>query len=141
MDKPNQKKKKSGSFSWSVSQEEMQEQVANYHKLSITKSFRGQAVLATAIILTLTIVLQVFLGAGLVEIFSGLLIYGIILAFVYKGFRWAIITLIILWTIEKIYTLSSGSVMSILWWLAIMPFYVKALKVELYRKKMATNKA
>lgn len=79
--------------------------------------------------------------------FLSLVIYIPILFFVYKGHRWAIVSLLILYTIEKIYTLylsveMGGFVLgSIIWWLIVTPYIYKALLVENARKKGIQNPA
>lgn len=140
------KKEKATSWSWKMSPEELKEQVENYNSLKITQSYRGIAVLTVGALLLLGFVFAFFgVYASTSDMFLSLIIYIPVLFFVYKGHRWAIISLFILWTIEKIYTLylaaeSGGFVWgSIIWWLIIAPYIYKALLVENARRKGEQN--
>jgi len=133
--------KKTSMWSWKMSPEEREEQVRKYSTLKITESYRGIAVLFVGALLLLSLVISFFgIYFSPSDIIVGLVIYAPILFFVYKGHRWAIIVLMIFWTIEKIYTLylstqSGGTpITSILWWLILMPYLFKALQVENARK-------
>jgi ribosomal protein L40E len=137
------KKEKTTSWSWKISAEELKEQIENYNTLKITQSYRGVAVLIVSALLLLSLVLGYFgVYASFQDIILGLFIYIPVLFFVYKGHRWAIITLLALWTLEKAYTIylsvqSSGSpIGSIIWWLIVAPYIYKALKVENERRKI-----
>lgn len=133
---------KTSAFSWSASDEELRFQVSNYSSLPWTETFRGSAVIFLAALLGLSVILGLFgvlsLDAGtLVE----LVIYGVSLYFIFKGHRWAIILVMILWTGDKALQLyqvgSSGqgnAYIIIVWWLLVMPYLYKALKVENLRR-------
>lgn len=143
-----EKKEKVTSWSWKLSPEELKEQVEDYNTLKITQSYRGVSVLIVGALLLLGFVLSYF-GAytSMSDMFLSLIIYVPVLFFVYKGHRWAIISLFVLWTIEKIYTLylaaeSGGFVFgSIIWWLIVAPYIYKALLVENARRKSIQNPA
>lgn len=139
-EKPNKK----SSWSWKIEEEDLKNQVENYETLKITESYRGISVLIISALLGLSLILS-FAGmyADPTTIFLGLIIYLPIIFFVYKGHRWAIIALILLWTFEKVYSLyevgqSGSGIMPIIWWLIIMPYFWKALKVENERRKLIT---
>ena len=131
-------------WSWKISEGELKHQVENYNKLKITQSYRGIAVLIMLGIFALSLIISwvypdvIPTGSLLAE----LIIFAPILYFVYKGHRWAIITLIFLYTLEKIGSLylqieaGESPVMSIIWWLIIMPYFWKALRIENGRKKV-----
>jgi hypothetical protein len=122
--------------------EELKRQVENYDTLGITQSARGQVVLVFGGLYALSIVLS-FVGIiALSDLMWSLIIYIPILIFVYKGHNWAMIALMILWVIEKVYTAyltvenESGSVWgSIIWLIIGISVIAKALKVENARKK------
>ena len=77
--------------------------------------------------------------------FLSLIIYIPVLFFTYKGHRWAIVTLLVLWTFEKAYTVylsiqaGDNPIASIIWWLIIAPYIYKAFKVENERRKSVTS--
>ncbi len=125
-------------FSWGISNEELRYQVDNYSKLKITESYRGVAAIITFVLIGFSILLYAF---GVVAPNSGttieLIIYLILAFLIYKkGYRWAIVTVMALWTADKaiqIYdaSLQGGSLISILiWWFILMPYLYKALRVE-----------
>lgn len=135
-------KKETGSiWSWKMSPEERKEQVENYSTLKITKSYRGISVLFIGAFLILSLALALFgVYSTPEDVILSLFIYIPVLFFVYKGHRWAIITLLILWTLEKIYSIylsaevGGGLLGPIIWWLIVSPFMFKALMVENERR-------
>ncbi len=132
-----EKKKQKNIWSWKIEGHDLKNQLDNYSNLKITESYRGISVLIVLALLTLS-VLQAFFGVNVSfeEILYGLIIYVPILFFVYRGHRWAIVALMALWTFEKGYQLVEvGGIMPIIWWVIIMPYFYKALKVENERKK------
>lgn len=145
MEKDN-KKEQSTSWSWKMSPEELKEQVEGYNTLKITQSYRGVSVLIVSALWLLGLVIA-FFGeySSVSDMFLSLFIYVPILFFVYKGHRWAIVSLLVLYTIEKIYTLYLSAEMggfvlgSIIWWLIITPYIYKALLVENARRKGVEN--
>lgn len=143
------KAKKKSSWSWKIDEIDLKNQIENYKILKITKSYRGISVLIVFALLGLSLILS-FVGAYVdpTTMFWAIVIYLPILLFVYKGHRWAIIILMAMWTFEKGYQLyeigqsGSGSAIGpIIWWLIVMPYFWKALKVENERRKLtpATN--
>ncbi|MFZ2038623.1 MAG: zinc ribbon domain-containing protein [Minisyncoccia bacterium] len=123
--------------------EELKRQVENYYTLGITQSARGQVILVFGSLYILSIILSFFDIVSLSDLMWSLIIYIPILIFVYKGHKWAMITLMILWVIEKVYTAyltvenQSGSVWGSIFWLIIgISVIVKALKVENTRQKI-----
>ena len=144
-----EKTKKKSSWSWTIDESDLKTQVENYETLKITESYRGISVLIVLALLAFSFILS-FLGvyADIETMIWGLVLYLPILFFVYKGHRWAIISLIILWTFEKGYALyevvesGSGSpIMAIFWWLIIMPYFWKALRGENEKRKVLAPSA
>jgi len=137
-----EKQKKSTHWGWKISRDELKEQVENYNSLKLTQSYRGISVLITLALLGLSILLGLFGVFGIQEILWGSIIYIPILFFVYKGHRWAIVALIIVWTIDKgsifIQSVSdgSGAIAPIIWWLIVTPYFISALRVENERRKL-----
>ena len=136
------KKEKTTSWSWKMSPEELKEQVENYDTLKITQSYRGVSVLIVSALWLLGLLLA-FFGeySSMGDMFLSLVIYVPLLFFVYKGHKWAIVSLLALYTLEKAYTLylsveTGGFVLSsIIWWLIVAPYIYKALLVENARSK------
>ena len=122
---------------------ELKRQVDEYDSLGISQSARGQVVLVFAGLYALSILLSFFGLIALGDLMWSLIIYIPILIFVYKGHRWAMIGLMILWTIEKMYTAyltvenRGGSVMgSIIWLIIGLSVIYRALKIENERRKV-----
>lgn len=127
-------------FSWKTTEEELKNQIDNYETLKITQSCRGISVIITLSLLALSFILAFVGFFSLEDLLFGLIIYLPILFFVYKGHRWAIVSLMILWTFEKGYQLFiGGGIMALFWWAIIIPYFYKALKVENERKKRSQN--
>lgn len=131
--------KKKSVWTWGIDDEELENQVENYNNLKISESYRGISVLIVAVLLGFSLLLGFFgVYASVEEILYGLIIYIPILFFVYKGHRWAIVALMILWTFEKGYQLIEvGGIMPLIWWAIIIPYFYKALRVENERRKLA----
>ena len=140
-----EKSKKKSSWSWKIDDVDLKNQVENYKTLKITESYRGISVLIISALLGFSLLLSFFgVYADPSTMIWGIVIYLPIIFFVYKGHRWAIVLLMALWTFEKGYQLyeigqggSGNGVMPIIWWLIIVPYFWKALKVENERRKVA----
>jgi hypothetical protein len=133
--------KRKSCWSWRMDETELKNQVENYTTLKITKSYKGIAVLIISVLLGLSLLLSFFSKvADPITILCGIALYLPILFFVYKGHRWAIILLMILYTFDKgylFYELRGNNVMPIIWWLIVMPYFWKALMVENERRKIS----
>lgn len=137
-----EKLKKKSAWSWDTDEAELKNQIENYQNLKIVESYRGISILIISALLGFSLLLSFFgVYADPITVFYGLIIYIPILFFVYKGHRWAIIALMILWTFEKGYqiyeTSGKSGIMPIIWWLIVMTYFWKALKVENERRKLA----
>jgi len=127
-------------FSWSISEKDLKEQVENYHSLSISESSRGKTVLVFSGLFVLVAGVSFFAGS-LEDTLWSLVVYIPLLVFVHRGSRWAVILLIITWTLDQGYALySGGGYMIIVWWLIITPVFYHALQVENARKKDLVHK-
>lgn len=126
---------------------DLKNQVENYDRLKITESYRGISVLIAVGLLGISLVLA---AVGVLALDGSMIlewaIYAVALFFVLKGHRWAIITVMVLWTADKavqLYGVASageGSVLSIvIWWLVLMPYLYKALRVENERRRIKDN--
>ncbi len=126
-------------FSWKVSEEDMKTQVDNYKNLKVTESYRGISALLILGSMVLTVLLAKFGVISYDAVYSSI-IYVPLAYFIYKGHRWALIAIMILWTFEKGYQLYTGGtsvIVPIIWWSIFMNYFFNALKVELARKKLA----
>lgn len=132
---------KTSSWSWKVSQTELSKQIQGYNTLKMTETYRGIAVLVVSALLLLSLVLGYFGITSLEDVLFSLVLYVPVLFFVYKGHKWAIITLFILWTIDKVATLiysvdAGGSpIGSVIWFLIVAPIIYKAYVVERERSE------
>jgi uncharacterized membrane protein len=136
---------KTNAFSFRFSEENLNEQVRNYSSLEITKSARGQCVLFFATLNIFTLLLTYFIDISGITfrdvILEILIIFVPLLIFVYKGHRWAIIGIMAVWTIEKIYTFyllatNGGSpLMSIFYLILGLGVCARALQVENAHRK------
>ncbi len=130
-------------FSWKISDAEMKNQVENYKNLKITESYRGISTLLIIGSIVLTLILAVFHVVVFSDAIFGLIIYLPIAFFVWKGHRWAMIAIMILWTFEKGYQIYSGvstPIVPIIWWALFMGYFVNSFKVELARRKIEKKK-
>ena len=129
-------KTKQNIYSWAMTPEELRFQIDNYQTLKITESYRGIAALLLLASMTLTAVVSFFSGTADTTIWGVVAVLPVAY-FTYKGHRWAIITLMILWTVDRLYSLSlspSNGIWLIIWWAIFMPYFYKALKVENARR-------
>jgi hypothetical protein len=140
-------KNKASSWSWNIEPDELKNQIDNYDKLKISESYKGISVLLVGGLLILSLILGYFEIVSISDVVYSLFIYIPVLFFVYKGHRWAIISLLVLWTIEKVFTLymsveNGGGVWgSIIWWLIVTPYIYRALLVENEKCKNKKNKS
>lgn len=137
-------KKGGNSWSWKIAEADLKNQVENYNTLKISESYRGISVLIISVLLGFSAVLA-FLGvyADMATMIWGIVFYLPVIFFVYKGQRWAIVLLMVMWTLERGYQLyeigqggNGSGIMPIIWWLIIMPYFWKALKVENEKRKL-----
>jgi hypothetical protein len=136
---------KANAFSLNFSKEELAEQVSKYGTLKFTKTARGQCVLFFGVLNAITLAATYFFSLAGLSFYDALLeiviLYVPLLFLVWKGYRWAIIALILVWIGDKIYTLSyqlnsggnvvAGSIFLILGICVCM----RALHVENTRKR------
>lgn len=145
-------------WSWEMDETDLKNQVDNYNTLRITQSYRGRSVLIMSAILGLSLLVSL-LGRAVgkstdpTSVFLDIIIFLPILFFVYKGHRWAIVLLMVSWTLDKGFSIyrvwqggmmqiigSGGGIMRIIWWLVIMPFFWRALEIENERRKISKLK-
>ena len=130
-------------FSWKISDEDMKTQVENYDKLKITESYRGISALLILGSMILTAVLSK-LDVVSFDAVYGAIIYLPLAFFIWKGHQWAMIAMVVLWTVEKGYQVYasagvSSPIVPIIWWAIFMGYFVNAFRVELARKKITAK--
>jgi hypothetical protein len=142
-------KKNYGIFNaFTISDEELKNQVENYNTLPITKTSRGIAALTIVGLLAFSFVLVVALNLFLsdspisyTDVLWSLVIYIPLIYFVYKGHMWATIALALWYTVDKLGTmivLSTGhfNIGAIIFWIiGIGPLWVAFRVEQAYRKK------
>lgn len=134
-------------YSWEISDEELKNQIENYNHLGMLKSYRK---ISSILVLWLIISAIASLYLGFFEapllILPVLIFYILLFYFVYKGHRWSIIVLMMIFTVEIIFKEINGFIaldkvkfFPIVWWFIVVPVLFKALKVENERKKKIQN--
>lgn len=142
----NEKKKpvKSSIFKWSLSAEQLAEQVNGYHTLKFHKTCRGVAVIVVAALTALTVVFTAIGGQSWSTTLWATFIYGLLAVFMYRGSKTAMILTMVLWTADKVlqvYYSGGVNVVSIFfWWIVPMAAIYPAVQVENARKKLAAGK-
>lgn len=119
---------------WQIDPEELNRQVTHYHTLSIFKSARGNSLLFLLLSAVITTLFIMFLGHDFFA-FVDVALFIILGLFIYRGHRWAMIAAMVLWTIEKVYSLADGQALSniftiIIWWTAYMHAFYLAWRTE-----------
>jgi len=137
---------------WLIDDDELNQQVEQYDKLKITQSARGLSLLFLCFSALLTIIFILFLdldSGSFVDIVV-LLILGF---FIYKGHKWAMISAMVVWTIEKAFGIYNSLItnssevsftsviLPLIWWSTYMHFFYLAFKTERLRiKKVKKSK-
>ncbi len=128
-------------FNWKLSEEELKYQIDSYKDLKISQSYRGISTIIIIISIALSFLFATIAPERLMisEAMAGAVLYGLIAFFVYRGSKWALITMIILWTIEKGYQIYIGvnPIISLFWWFLFVQYFYFALVVELKKEKLS----
>lgn len=131
---------------WRIKPEEIEYQVNNYNNFK--QSYRGQAVLIIVFLLFINIVLSVInlVPFNTVVVLSGTLIYSFLAYLVKKGNRFAIVSTMVLYSIEKAYAFSFINadniitiVTNLVMWALLMRPLLGAIKVENKLRKMTKD--
>jgi hypothetical protein len=143
-------------FSWRLDPDELKKQADEYASLKIYKSYRGIAVLLTAGWVLLTkfsslihwvpnnkFIISLFIYED-ISVFS-ILLYTIVIYFLYRGKKWAIIVAMILQTLNSGYALINSIasrnvdlifwLMILFWWSLFMKYLFGAYKVRVILDK------
>lgn len=115
-------------------EEELEIQVRDYENLSITKSKKGQAVLAIGFFVCLTLIFAFFDIVPMFDALAATIVYGVLSIFIYKGHRWAMVSAMLMWTLDKGYQIiqmeGKGAIGVFFWWLFLMSLLYQAITVE-----------
>jgi hypothetical protein len=135
---------KSNALSLRFTAEELQDQVSNYSSLKLTKSARGLVVLFFGALNLFTLIVVFLFNIANLSFWGVLLeiaiLYVPLLFFAYRGHRWALIALMVVWAGDKIYTsyyqMTTGGtpLASIIFLLVGVAICMKALQVENARR-------
>jgi hypothetical protein len=122
-------------LNWKMSATELQKQVASYDTLKITESSRGKAALLVLFSAALTGLVAWFHLISIDAAF-GIVIYVPLAWFIYRGHRWAMGAMMLLWTLEKGAQILGGRspVSIIIWWLLFVGSFYQAYQVEQARR-------
>ncbi|MBP9711489.1 MAG: zinc ribbon domain-containing protein [Candidatus Pacebacteria bacterium] len=128
---------------WDVDEKEVERQVEGYDTLSITQSARGQSVLCLMLSVVITFIF-INIGSSIVDksAYIDIVLFLILALFIYQGQKWAMIGAMVLWTLEKVYFISTGGtaiLMQIIWWLVYMSAFWLAYQVELKRIELRND--
>lgn len=123
---------------------EFENQVNNYHSLKITKSIRGELTVFFIVVMIASLILGFFEFMGTFEdALYGLIIYIPLTLFIYKGHRWAMVSMIVVWTVEKGYQLvmlnGKFGLLTFIWWIMVVSYLYKAIKIENARRRKEKN--
>ncbi|MGC2173097.1 MAG: hypothetical protein WA555_15965 [Candidatus Sulfotelmatobacter sp.] len=117
---------------WRIEPDELQRQVREYDSLGMIKSARGLSAVLLALSAIVTII---FVCVGWIDAWSlsdAVLFVGLGV-FVYRGHRWAMVCVMVFWTLEKAYGFYAKpeyAVMSVIWWTVYMQAFYMAYRVE-----------
>ncbi len=95
--------------------------------------------------MVLTVVLAKFGVISYDSVYSAI-IYVPLAYFIYKGHRWALVLVMLLWTFEKGWQVydavnnSTSVIVPIIWWSIFMNYFFNALKIEIAKKKQIIEK-
>lgn len=120
---------------WKVEAWELEKEVKEYETASITQSARGVGFILAILSTTLTVVAIMVGALASASYIDAVLLFGFGY-FSYRGKKWAMIGMMILWTIEKLYGLGYTNIfVSYLWWSVYMHAFYKAYLVEKAREE------
>lgn len=123
-------------FWWILDKEELEKQVRGYNSLGWSAS-RKVSTFALLFSMVITVLLIVFAQWDSSSLFD-VAIMGVLAFFIYRGHRWAMVCAMILWSFEKIYSISTSPtsiLVSVIWWAIYMHAFYEAFKVEQLRRK------
>lgn len=130
-------------FDWTLDEDELRTQIAGYSTLGWTKSFRKLSAALLIFSTVLTLGMGVLLN-NLPSVAIDAALFALLAPFVYRGHRWAILSAMALWTLEKAMTAvappkslsaSTAVIQSVIFWAIYMGIFVRAFRVEWARRR------
>ncbi len=123
---------------WKVEAWEVQKEVKEYETATLTQSSRGVGLILSILSAALTVLAITAGGLNPASYIDAVLLFGFGY-FSYRGKKWAMIGMMVLWTIEKLYGLGYTNIfVSYLWWSVYMHAFYKAYLVEKAREGKTT---
>lgn len=129
---------------WRPDPAEVERQVAGYSSLRVWQSARGISSLLCLFSATVTVLLGSYIHLSSGAIITEVTVWSTIAILMYRGYRWAFILGMALWTFEKAsMLLSSGAapIVQLIWWAIYMSAFFLAFKVEARRAVMRMTQA
>ena len=123
---------------WRTDPDEVRWQIAGYDTLRVWQSARGTSALLCLLTVVVTTLLGGFMRMSSNEITIEAVIWITIAILMYRGYRWAFVVGMLLWTFEKGELLLSGrgaSIAQIIWWTIYMSAFFLAFTVEKERAR------
>ena len=124
---------------WKTDPEEIEKQVSQYGTLKIYQSARGLSLLLCLVSVAATILLSGSMTLSSGTVITEAVVWSSLGFFMYRGHRWAFVTGMVIWTLEKAFMLfSSGSAsapfVQVIWWAIYMNAFFLGFKVERRRR-------
>lgn len=121
---------------WIINPDKLKQQVEQYNTLKIYQSARGVSFLwlIFSMIVSMFMISWHLMPVSAMADVALFLFFGF---FIYLGYPWAMIGAMILWTVEKIYsvyTIRNSFVVQLIWWAIYMHYFYLAYRVERQRR-------
>lgn len=132
---------------WKVSDEELVRQTSQYRALKITQSARGQSLLLCLLSVAITVLLGRFIGVSPENMIAEAALWSFMGLMMYRGYRWAFIVAMVLWTLEKGAMIVGSAAASrvpftqVIWWAIYMNVFYLGFKVESRRLETPAARA
>lgn len=126
---------------WKLKGSALNEQIINYHALQPWKSYRKLSTILYIGSSLITFLLAEFIGLSRIEVIIIVALSLFLGVFAYFGNRWALILMIIFWTLDKGITIAQGFIGPGSWigvffiWAIFVSIFLKALQIENVRRK------
>ncbi len=127
---------------WKTDEDVIQYEATNYDSIKLFNSYRGTSILCFLFSMCLTLIFIINGNFPVTALFD-VTLFGILAFFIYRGHKWALIFSMILWTLEKAYSIyrtdASQSYLifsQVIWWTIYMHNFYSAFKVERARLKI-----
>ena len=127
---------------WSPDPVEVEKQVAGYSSFKFWQSARGISLLLCLFSVAVTLILSSSMGIPIANAVAEAVIWITLGLFMYRGFRWAFVLGMLLWTVEKgalvaqqVSTTGAGSpFVQLIWWAVYMNAFYMGFTIERSRR-------